>query len=237
MQCVILAAGRGTRMGALTEDRPKPLVQVAGEPIINHIVSALPSAITELVIVVSYKADLIRKHCGSEFFGRKVTYCEQINPVGGTGDALRTAQSVLQGKFMVLNGDDIHGAKILAEAVDEPAAIIAVYSDTPERFGVLGKNEDGTLRDIVEKPSQPLSNLVNTGAFVTDVRLFDEEVPVSRLGELLVTDMLTVYAKKYPVKIIEQPEWIAIGYPEDVEKAEKILAESSKASVEDINKI
>ncbi len=223
MQCVILAAGRGTRMGALTNNLPKPLLKVAGKPIIEHIVSALPSDITELIIIVSYKGDMIRDYCGDMFLGRTVTYCEQKNPVGGTGDALRCAQSVLRGKFMVLNGDDIHGSRVLAEAITRTASIIAVYSDTPQRFGVLSKNDDGTLCDIVEKPAQPLSNLVNTGAFVTDTRLFDEEVPLSSSGELYVTDMLTAFAKKYPVNIIEQPDWISIGYPEDIVKAEKIL--------------
>ena len=225
MQCVILAAGRGTRMGVLTDSRPKPLVLVAGTPIIAHIVSALPTEVTELVIIVSYRGDMIRDYCGSEFLGRTVTYCEQANPVGGTGDALKCAQSILKGKFMVLNGDDIHGPAILAQAATESAAIIAVYSNTPERFGVLSKNDDGTLRDIVEKPAQPQSNLVNTGAFVADTRLFDTDVPLSASGELYVTDMLTQFAKKYPVKIIEQTKWIPIGYPEDVAKAEERLAQ------------
>ena len=54
MQCVILAAGKGTRLRPLTENTPKPLVKVAGRPLLDHIVEVLPSAVKELVIVTGY---------------------------------------------------------------------------------------------------------------------------------------------------------------------------------------
>ncbi|MCA9360313.1 NTP transferase domain-containing protein [Candidatus Nomurabacteria bacterium] len=223
MQCVILAAGKGTRMLPLTKTIPKPLIKVCGKPILDHIVEALPANITELVIVTNYLEEQIRAHCGEEFYGRKVTYVHQDNPAGGTGNALLCTKNLLTGKFIVLNGDDIHGAEALVEAVQEPYSILAVYSETPELFGVLEKNEDGTLKAIVEKPKEPTSNLVNTGGFVTDLALFENDVAVSDAGELYATDMLTQCASFKKVKIIEQKKWLPIGYPEDIKKAEYIL--------------
>ena len=225
MQCVILAAGEGTRMRPLTETCPKPLIPVAGKPIIEHIVSALPEEITELVLVVSYKADAIKAHCGDTYCGRPVTYVMQENPKGGTGDALFAAKEVLHDRFLVMYGDDIHGAAAIKKAVQCEHAFLAAHSDTPEKFGVIELNADGTLKGIIEKPEHPPTNLVNIGGFVVTPDIFTCTAPKSHLGEYLLTDNITTYAQKYPVQVIEQELWIPIGYPADIEKAEKTLAE------------
>lgn len=225
MQCVILAAGRGTRMGELTETKPKPLIKVAGKPIIEHIVSALPSEITELIIIVGYKGDMIREYCGEQFLGRRVTYCEQENPVGGTGDALKCAKPVLTGKFLFMYGDDIHGAEAIERAVHSNHAMLSARSEYPERYGVLVQNEDGTLKEIIEKPSEPPSNLINIGGFVITTDIFNYPCNLSNSGECYVTDMLSLYAKDFPVQVLVQDTWIPIGYPEDIEKAERILSQ------------
>ena len=70
MQCVILAAGEGTRMRPLTLAMPKPLVPVCGVPLIEHIVRPLPKVIDELIIVIGYKGEMIREYCGEEFMER-----------------------------------------------------------------------------------------------------------------------------------------------------------------------
>lgn len=223
MQCVLICAGKGTRMRPLTDATPKPLLPVCGNPILDHIVEALPPEIDELIIVVGYLEEQIREHCGAEFHGRRVQYVTQDNFAGGTGDALMCARPLLSGTFLMLNGDDIHGAKVLAEVVEEPHAIIGVYSETPELFGVLVQNEDGTLKEIIEKPKNPPSHFVNTGGFVASLEIFDKTVQVSNSGELYATDMLTAYATDHPVKIIEQNSWIPIGNPEQIKVAEAIL--------------
>jgi UDP-N-acetylglucosamine diphosphorylase / glucose-1-phosphate thymidylyltransferase / UDP-N-acetylgalactosamine diphosphorylase / glucosamine-1-phosphate N-acetyltransferase / galactosamine-1-phosphate N-acetyltransferase len=224
MQCVILAAGKGTRMRPLTDYKPKPLIEVAGKSILEHIVSALPEVVDELVLIIGYKGDMIREFCGDKYLGRKVTYCEQENHAGGTGAALLCAKSVLHGKFLFMYGDDIHGKAALEQAVGEDHAMLSARSDHPERYGVLDTNSDGTLKEIFEKPENPPSNLINIGGFVIDTSIFNYECEVSKLGELLVTDMLTCYAEHNPVKVIVQDLWIPIGYPDDVGRAEVILS-------------
>lgn len=223
MQCVILAAGEGTRLRPLTLEVPKSLVRVADVPIIEYIVRALPDAITELVIVVGYKGEMIREYCGSEFLGRSVTYVHQENPKGGTADALFCAQSVLHDTFLVMYGDDIHGSVALAKVVALPHAALAARSETPERFGVLECNPDGTLARILEKPEIPPSNLINIGGFVLTEDIFSYQVPQSVSGEYYLTDCITAYAGVHPVQVIEQDTWMPIGYLEDIEKAECTL--------------
>jgi UDP-N-acetylglucosamine diphosphorylase / glucose-1-phosphate thymidylyltransferase / UDP-N-acetylgalactosamine diphosphorylase / glucosamine-1-phosphate N-acetyltransferase / galactosamine-1-phosphate N-acetyltransferase len=226
MQCVILLAGKGTRMLPLTLDKPKPLIEVAGKTILDHIVEALPPEIDELVLIVGYKGDMIRDYCGSEFHSCRVVYCEQANFAGGTGDALMCAKDVLKGKFLFMYGDDIHGKKALAEVVKKDHAIMGAYMEDPERFGLLIQNEDGTLKDIThgyKNTTPPASHIVNIGGFVVNTTLFDYSFTENETGELYATDLMTAYAQYNPVEVVLQDAWIPIGYPEDIVKAEKVL--------------
>ena len=229
MQCVILCAGKGTRMHPLTVNSPKPLIEVLGKPILEYIVEALPSEVDELVLIVGYRKEQIIDFCDSEYLGKKVTYCEQENFAGGTGDALMCAKNILHGKFLFMYGDDIHGKETLMRAVTYDHAILGTYSETPERYGVLVPHEDGTLKAILEKPQNPPSSLINIGGYVLNDSIFNYVVPLSPSGELYVTDMVTEYAKVNPVQILEQDLWIPIGYPEDIGKAEEILTTQQNA--------
>jgi len=223
MQCVIICAGKGTRMRPLTETTPKPMIKVCGKPILQHIIEALPQEIDELVLVVGYLEEQIRDFCGNEYQGRKVQYMTQGNFAGGTGDALLCAKPLVQNTFMFMFADDIHGKEALAELVKCEHAILSAYSDTPERFGVIVQNEDGTLKEIIEKPENPTSNIINTGVFIANTDIFMYDVPVSSSGELYATDMLTAYAKDHKLQVIEQKSWLPIGYPENIVDAEAVL--------------
>jgi len=223
MQCVILAAGRGTRMYPLTENTPKPLIKVCNKPILKHIVEALPSEIEEIIFVVNYLEEQIRTYCGEEFCGKKVKYVRQNNPVGGTGDALNCAKSLIKGRFLFMYADDIHGSKALKEVVYYPYAMLSAYSSTPQDFGVLEVDENNILKSIHEKPKNPVSNLINIGGFVLDKKIFDYEVKKSANGEVYVTDMVTAFAQDYDIHVVKQKLWLPIGKPEDIKTAEKYL--------------
>jgi bifunctional UDP-N-acetylglucosamine pyrophosphorylase/glucosamine-1-phosphate N-acetyltransferase len=224
MQCLILAAGEGKRLRPLTLERPKPLVEVAGRPILDHIAEALPEAVTEIVLNIGYRGEQIREYCGDHWHGRKVEYSRQDHMLG-TAHALTCARDLMHGTFLVLPGDDLHGAKALAEAARHALAILVARSDHPERFGVVQQNADGTLRGILEKPEHPPGNLVSTGAMVLDERIFGYKAPRADSGEYYLPDMLTQLARDCPVSVVEQDLWIPIGYPEDIGRAEARLAE------------
>lgn len=229
MQCVILAAGQGTRLRPLTDNTPKPLVEVAGKPLLDHIVGSLPSSVTELVIVTGYLEEKIREHCGTEYFGRKVTYVHQEEQKG-TGHALWLCKELLRGRFLLLFADDIHGKRDLARATSFVRSMLVSSTDTPERFGIVVRNPDGTLAEIVEKPEQPPSNLASTGVMVLDTHIFEFPLGIERNGELYLTDVIAAYAAKYPIAVVEQELWVPIGYPEDIEKAERILGAAVEES-------
>jgi bifunctional UDP-N-acetylglucosamine pyrophosphorylase/glucosamine-1-phosphate N-acetyltransferase len=223
MQCVILAAGKGTRLRPLTENCPKPLVHVAGKPLLDHIVEALPSAVDELIIVVGYLGNMVREYCGEEFHGRKVRYIEQTVQ-DGTGRALWLCKDILKGRFLFMFADDIHGKNDIARVASYTRGLLTKTSDTPERFGVIVRNPDGTLAEMIEKPAHPPSNLVSTGVMVLDEHIFEFEPSNPVNGEYYLTDSLERYAKEYPVAVVEEEMWLPIGYPEDIVRAEQILA-------------
>ena len=230
MQCVILAAGKGTRLRPLTDTTPKPLVKVAGKPLLQHIVESLPSAVKELVIVTGYLEDQIKDFCGKEFMGRKVTYVTQKEQKG-TGHALWLCKEHLKGRFLFMFADDLHGVQDIARATSFTRSMLTLTTTKPERFGIVVRHPDGTLAEMIEKPEHPPSNMASTGVFVLDEHIFKFEPKTQTKGEFYHTDMIREYAKEYPIAVVEQQTWIPIGYPEDVEKAEKLLAVRSSVTV------
>lgn len=222
MQCVILAAGKGSRLRPLTDEKPKPLVEVCGKTLLDHIVSALPSAVTELIIVTGYKGEMIREYCGEEFHGRPVKYVEQTE-INGPAKALWLCKDLIKGRFLFMFADDIHGKDDLARGVSYTRAILATTSDKPERFGVIVRNPDGTIAKMIEKPEFPPSNLVATGPMVLDKKIFDfpPEAPIN--DEYFMPEIIMRYKAEYPIAVVEEELWLAIGYPEDIENAEKYL--------------
>lgn len=223
MQCVILAAGKGTRLRPLTDTIPKPLVQVAGKTLLDHIVGSLPSAVDELIIVVGYLGDKIKEHCGEEFHGRKVTYVTQVEQKG-TAHALWLCKDLLKGRFLFMFADDLHGPNDIARATSYTRSMLTLTTENPERFGIVVRHPDGTLAEMIEKPEHPPSNLASTGVMVLDTHIFEYELKHEKNGEYYLTDVIAEYAKDYPIAVVEQHLWIPIGYPEDIEKAEAILS-------------
>jgi len=223
MQCVILAAGKGTRLRPLTDTIPKPLVKVGGKTLLNHIVESLPSSVSEIVLVTGYLEDKIKDYCGKEFCGKKVTYVTQTEQKG-TAHALWLCNDKLECRFLFMYADDLHGKDDLARITSYTRAKLTYTTDTPERFGIVVRHPDGTLAEIIEKPKYPPSNLASTGVMVLDDNIFKYELKVKLNDEYYLADVIAEYSKDYPIAVVEQSLWIPIGYPEDIEKAEKTLA-------------
>lgn len=208
-------------MRPLTDTIPKPLVPIAGRPLLARIIDALPATIDELVLVVKYRGGDLRAHFGPACQGRSITYVEQGTP-NGTGGALLAARPHLAGRFMVMNADDLHGSEALTTLANAEIAILGAISPEPQHFGVLTVSPEGTLCGIEEKPTEPKSNLVNTGTMVLDQSVFSYTSPEVQ-GEVRLTDMVMALAQDIPVRVIPQPRWCPVGRPEDIPKAEAFL--------------
>ncbi len=228
MQCVILAAGKGTRLLPLTKDVPKPLVKINGKPIIEHIVSALPEEIDELIVVVGYKGEMIREHCGNTFLGRKVRYREQSNPVAGTGDALLCAKDTLLNRFLFMYGDDILSAGSLQELMQHEYAVSGYRMDDLGRFGPIHQREDGSMSKITlgrENVSAESSGVAYIGGALVDTAIFDYVSEKNRDHESLLIEMLNGFSNDHVVQLVTHDFWAPIGFPKDLKRAEALLNE------------
>jgi len=222
-----MAAGEGKRMRPLTLERPKPLVSVAGRPLLEHIIDALPREIDEIILIVGYKGDMLKRHFGDSYGGRRIRYVHQWMPAG-TAHALSMAEPLLYDeRFILMNADDLHGTCALAEALSHPLAILVSEHSEPSKFGVIELNADGTLRSIVEKPDVPSTNLISTGAMVLDKRIFGFEAVRHESGEYYMTSPLNLFASDHPVVVIEQDFWVPVGCPDDIAIAERRLSAAS----------
>lgn len=224
MKAVIIAAGEGKRLLPLTIDRPKPLVEVLGKPLIQHIWEALPQIIDEVVVVVGHKGEMIRNFLGDEFLGKRVTYVEQKEQLG-TAHALKLCRGHLEdeNKFLLMYADDIHAKTSIEKCLEHESALLASFVDDPRRFGVVVMNESGTIANIEEKPEQPKSNLAVTGVYVLTPKIFDYDAKHPLHGEYYLTDMIAHYIEDYPMQVIASDFWIPVGYPEDIVRAEELL--------------
>ncbi len=227
MQAVILAAGRGTRIGALTESVPKPMLEVSGKTLLEHKFDVLPDDVDEIIIIVGYLQNVIKERFGDSYNGKKVTYVTQENNVGGTADALWQAKNHLKGKFFVLNGDDIYTrADLDACRVFDWAALVQWVPDT-----VIGGraviNTEHVITDILDG-NKGGEGALSLNMFVLDTRLFDyPQIPKaagsSELG-LPQTVIAASQASGIPLMAVEATKWLQITNPEDIQLAEQDLS-------------
>ncbi len=209
MKAVILAAGQGTRMRPLTEDTPKPLLPVAGKPIIQHNIDILEGKTEEILIVAGYRIEQFRERYGDT---ENITIIEQED-AEGTADAALQAREHIDGKAVILNGDDIYGEEV-REAIGKDSALLTAETSDPEKYGVLNL-EGGKIQDIQEKPDEPASDFVNTGLYVVQPDFFEllEKVERSERGEYEITDALNSYIDEHEVEAVETDRWLPCSYP------------------------
>lgn len=225
MKAIILAAGNGMRMLPLTKTVPKPLVKVKGQPLIYHLVSKLPPEVDEIIFVVGHLGDQIRDYCRQEFFGRKVSYVEQENR-RGTYHAVSLCQPWIHAdrhrKFFVFYGDDLIDGETIKTLTQYDRAVIVQEVPDPHRFGVLTVNEDGSIKELIEKPENPASNLVLASGMLLDYKIFQYPPPTVVKNEFYLSTAVAEMAKYYKIMTVKAKFWFPIATPEDIEKAEKL---------------
>lgn len=178
MQAVVPAAGEGTRMRPLTEETPKGLVDVAGQPLLTHVFDSLTALpIDELVVVIGYRGAEIRQHYGDTFDGVPLRYVTQSQQQG-LAHALLQAEAAIEGECIVLNGDNVVRAN-LAEAVErhretgaDVTTLVETVSRDRAREGAVFEREGDEITGLVEKPAEPPSTLIPRGFYVFSPAIF-----------------------------------------------------------------
>ena len=228
MEAVVLAAGEGTRLRPLTEDKPKGMVEVAGKPILTHCFEQLAELGAEkLVVVVGYRKEQIIDHYGDEFQGIPVTYAHQREQ-NGLAHALLTVEEHVDGDFMLMLGDNIFDANLedvvrrqQEDRADAAFLVEEVPYEDASRFGVCDTNNYGAITEVVEKPEDPPTNLVMTGFDTFTPAIFHacQLVQPSNRGEYELSEAVDLLIRSgRTIDAIGLEGWrIDVGYPEDRE--------------------
>ncbi|MCE5299209.1 MAG: NTP transferase domain-containing protein [Methanoregulaceae archaeon] len=162
MQAVILAAGEGKRLRPLTRNRPKALIPVANNPIIDYPIRALAGCgIRDIVVVVGYRKEHMIRYL--ERLDTPVQIVEQKKQLG-TADALLHAEPLVRDDFLVIPGDNYIDAGSIAKIRDKKNALLVKEHPYPSNFGVV-LMKDSEVSCILEKPEHAPSFTVSTGIF------------------------------------------------------------------------
>lgn len=226
MDAIILAGGKGTRMRPLTDTKPKPLLEVQGQSLLERTLRVLPASVDHVLIVVHYLKEQIIDFMARREFSFDYTIVEQSPAPQGTGHALLCCQPYLRSDgFLVLNGDDLYDSGDVANLAEVRVGVLGTTSDDPSRFGVLVVNTDGHFVRIHEKPPKgqyPASVLISTGAFKFHHGIFTHPLTLSARGEYEITDYLTYITTQEAVKIVQAVFWFPVGTPAALEAAQTL---------------
>ena len=225
-RAVILAAGRGTRMRELTAELPKPMIEVHGKPVLQHIIEGLCDArIDQLLLIIGYRADAVQNFFsdGSKF-KIDIAYATQITR-DGTGRVVDLARNfVAKSPFVLAYGDilvDPANYKRIVDLADGVEALISVTrGEDVSKGGAVFVSEKMELVDLREKPKagEPSSPWYNAGLYAFRPSIFDftAKLKPSPRGEYELTDAIRELAQSgSKVQALELTgEWADVRDPE-----------------------
>jgi NDP-sugar pyrophosphorylase family protein len=226
MIAVIPAAGRGARMGALTDQLPKPLLPIGGRPILRRVIDEIAPSVDRIVVVVGYRGDQIRHAIATWAIDVSIV-CVVQTESRGTADALLTALATVgRAPFLYAWGDVLVprglARQVLGAAKDSVGAIaVNRVDDTAE--GAKVTVVDGWARDIVEKPADGGAgwNASGMGALPQDAWRMLSEVEPSVRGEYELTDVLRRLASTDRLRAVPaRGPVVDVGTPERLVEAE-----------------
>lgn len=221
MYCVILAAGLGTRMGILTENCPKPMLLIHEKPKLAYSIEILPDVVTDVVLVVGYLKEQIMEYFGERYEGRRIHYVMQNN-YDGTAGAVRLCNDVIdEERFLVIMGDDLYMRDDLQKLFEHDQSVLAYNTMQAENFGLVDIDTEFYLTGVIERPHNKKEGLINTGAYFLNRKYFDAQtVKISDKEYGLPQTLVSMYPA-CKTKVVEANDWLAIGTPQDLQRAQK----------------
>jgi len=220
MQALILAGGEGTRLRPLTSTVPKPVVPLVDRPFIAYMLDWLRGhGVDDVIMSCGFLASGVRNVLGDgSAYGVRLRYMEEPHPLG-TGGALKFAESLLDERFLMLNGDvltdlDVSAQLALHEQRGAQATLALTPVEDPSAYGLVRMREDGEVTGFVEKPApdQIDTHNISAGVYVLErsvLELLEPEQPASIEREVfprLVGEGIYAY--------VGEGYWLDIGTPE-----------------------
>ena len=239
-QCLILAAGNGTRLRAVSSGLPKPLVKFRGQPILEHIIMrAREAGIEHFVIVVGYRSDLIRHWVAGSSFAASITLVENPDYHKANGVSALKAKNLIRENFLLLMSDHIFepqtAEKLLREPLSDGEVILGVdpnidgIFDLDDATKVLrsGDHIVGIGKEIDEYDA------LDTGMFLCSPALFDKLEVATHDGNCSLSDGMRQLASERRLRALEigDAHWQDLDTPEALAYAEYFHPEPRIESV------
>ncbi|ECR3474176.1 D-glycero-D-manno-heptose 1-phosphate guanosyltransferase [Campylobacter coli] len=173
MQAIVLAGGLGTRLRSVVQDLPKPMAPINGKPFLAFVLEYLKKqGITEIILSVSYKYELIQEYFKDEFHGMKIHYNIEKELLG-TGGAIKDALKFIQNQAYVLNGDTIFDIDLKKLALNDSKICIALKQmQNFDRYGTVNVDNQGIVTSFEEKVFKK-RGLINGGIYLLKKDIFD----------------------------------------------------------------
>ncbi|MEM2115959.1 MAG: sugar phosphate nucleotidyltransferase [Candidatus Woesearchaeota archaeon] len=241
MKAIIPVAGKGTRLKPHTHSTPKPLLEIAGKPILAYIIDEIltVSEIDEIVLILGHLGKEIESYISGYVKEKKISFVYQ-EVLNGDGGAIRLGiENILKGTrvdddLLIIFGDtliDFNLRKALKEKEKYDGIIFAKEVKEPWMYGVIVTNEQGIIIDIEEKPQKPKSNLAVIGAYWFKsmnlvykkiLTLFEKNITTK--GEYKLADAMGLMIKEnHCLKAIKVKEWFDCGRVDILLEANKYM--------------
>ncbi len=214
-------------MRPLTRARPKVMLPIVNKPILEHLlIEAREAGIGEFIFIVGYCDEQVRSYFGKgDKWGVNIAYCEQRKQLG-TADAIRMVESMLDGNFLVMNGDVIVRREDIAAIVNNTGNTLSVIK-VKDSLG-LGMVEitNGKIARIYEKVQKPPTNMANTGLYLFTPDIFSviSRTAKSPRGEYEITGSVQLMLEAgNDISYQEIKTWFNLTYPWDLLPANESL--------------
>lgn len=219
---VILAAGKGERLGEIARTTPKPMLPVLGKPILEHTIELCKAhGITDLLINLHHQPDIIQNHFGDgSKWGVRIRYRYEPDILGTSGAIRNFREEIGHEPFFVLYGDngfdyDLTDMKRQHDKSTAAMTIAVFHLDDARQSGLVTISDDNRVLAFQEKPQgdRPIPGWVNAGLYLMKPSLV-EDIPhgSSDFGKDVIPDLLRkgtrIQAMRmdHPVKAIDTPE-------------------------------
>ncbi len=232
MKVILPVAGKGTRLLPLTRHTPKPLVRVAGRPVLDYVVDKLDGLdVEELIFITGHLKDQVEQYARSRY-AIPSRFVEQ-SVQDGTAGAVDLARPYVDGPVLIIFVDTVFDADLtLARDTADDGIIWVKEVEDYQRFGVVVTDDDGYMERIVEKPSEPISKLANIGLYyIRDWEtLFDGIERTLRgpqqKGEWFLTDAFQYMIDQgRRLRPVEVDGWYDCGKVETVLETNRVLVD------------
>lgn len=244
MKAVIPVAGAGTRLRPHTYTQPKPLIPVAGKPIISLIIDQLRAVgVDDFVFIIGHLGEKIQDYLQTTYPDMKMSFVLQ-NERKGLGHAIWTAREDLRDteEIIIVLGDSIIDGDFKA-LLENPHSVIMIKKvSTPGVFGVVEVNDKGVITNIVEKPKIPKSNLAVVGVYkikevnqLLDALQYNIDNDVTTLGEYQLTDgIMQIIDQGVRIGTMKVDNWFDCGQKEVLLKTNQTLLDKKGYPTDDL---